>query len=66
MRYSRTVPFEATVRDGELYARGAVDRLHRYDKGKVVQSSAAFTSGASGGDSASRAGAGGARNLTVS
>ena len=34
---------------GIHYARGAVDRLHRYDKGKVVQSSAAFTSGASGG-----------------
>ena len=34
---------------GIHYARGAVDRLHRYDEGTVVQSSAAFTSGASGG-----------------
>ena len=34
---------------GVHYARGAVDRLHRYDDGVVVQGSAAFTSGASGG-----------------
>ena len=34
---------------GIHYARGAVDRLHRYDEGIIVQSSAAFTSGASGG-----------------
>ena len=34
---------------GIHYARGAVDRLHRYDEGIVVQSGAAFTSGASGG-----------------
>lgn len=31
------------------YARGTVDRLHRYDDGMVVQGSAPFTSGASGG-----------------
>jgi serine protease Do len=31
------------------YSRGAVDRLHRYDRSVVVQASAAFTSGASGG-----------------
>ena len=31
------------------YAHGAVARLHRYDDGVVVQGSAAFTSGASGG-----------------
>lgn len=31
------------------YARGTVDRLHRYDQGLVIQTSAAFTSGASGG-----------------
>ena len=31
------------------YAHGVVDRLHRYDEGTVVQGSAAFTSGASGG-----------------
>ena len=34
---------------GVHFARGAVDRLHRYDDGVVVQGSAAFTSGASGG-----------------
>jgi len=34
---------------GVHYAHGAVDRLHRYDEGTVVQGSAAFTSGASGG-----------------
>ena len=34
---------------GVHYAHGAVDRLHRYDEGLVVQGSAAFTSGASGG-----------------
>ena len=34
---------------GVHYAHGAVDRLHRYDKAVVVQGSAAFTSGASGG-----------------
>lgn len=34
---------------GVHYAHGAVDRLHRYDEGVVVQGSAAFTSGASGG-----------------
>ena len=32
---------------GVHYAHGAVDRLHRYDDGVVVQGSAAFTSGAS-------------------
>ena len=31
------------------YAHGVVDRLHRYDESVVVQGSAAFTSGASGG-----------------
>lgn len=31
------------------FAHGVVDRLHRYDEGLVVQGSAAFTSGASGG-----------------
>jgi serine protease Do len=34
---------------GVHYAHGVVDRLHRYDEGVVVQGSAAFTSGASGG-----------------
>ena len=34
---------------GVHYAQGAVDRLHRYDEGMVVQGSAAFNSGASGG-----------------
>ena len=34
---------------GVHHAQGAVDRLHRYDEGVVVQGSAAFTSGASGG-----------------
>ena len=34
---------------GVHYAHGEVDRLHRYDEGTVVQGSAAFTSGASGG-----------------
>lgn len=34
---------------GVHYAHGVVDRLHRYDDGIVVQGSAAFTSGASGG-----------------
>ena len=34
---------------GVHHARGAVDRLHRFDEGMVVQGSAAFTSGASGG-----------------
>jgi hypothetical protein len=34
---------------GVHYAHGLVDRLHRYDEGTVVQGSAAFTSGASGG-----------------
>jgi serine protease Do len=34
---------------GVHYAHGAVDRLYRYDEGIVVQGSAAFTSGASGG-----------------
>ena len=34
---------------GVHYAHGAVDRLHRYDEGMVVQGSAAFNSGASGG-----------------
>jgi hypothetical protein len=34
---------------GVHYAHGTVDRLHRYDEGMVVQGSAAFTSGASGG-----------------
>lgn len=34
---------------GVHYAHGSVDRLHRYDNGVVVQGSAAFTSGASGG-----------------
>ena len=34
---------------GVHHAHGTVDRLHRYDDGIVVQGSAAFTSGASGG-----------------
>jgi serine protease Do len=34
---------------GVHHAHGTVDRLHRYDEGVVVQGSAAFTSGASGG-----------------
>jgi hypothetical protein len=34
---------------GVHHAHGTVDRLHRYDDGVVVQGSAAFTSGASGG-----------------
>ncbi|HZP91464.1 MAG TPA: serine protease [Burkholderiales bacterium] len=34
---------------GVFLSRGAVSRLHRYDSGLVVQGSAAFTSGASGG-----------------
>jgi serine protease Do len=34
---------------GVHYAHGSVARLHRYDEGVVVQGSAAFTSGASGG-----------------
>jgi serine protease Do len=34
---------------GVHFAHGAVDRLHRYDEAIVVQGSAAFTSGASGG-----------------
>jgi serine protease Do len=34
---------------GVHYAHGAVDRLYRYDEGLVVQGSAAFASGASGG-----------------
>lgn len=34
---------------GIHYAHGAVERLHRYDGGLVIQGGAAFTSGASGG-----------------
>jgi serine protease Do len=34
---------------GVHYARGAVHRLHPYRNGRVIQGSAAFTSGASGG-----------------